>query len=473
MASAKYTYSVSTDFPNHKVDIDRLTIEIANSAIIVALDYISVSGDVCDIWFKNALSPGEKTTLDGLVAAHNGSPMDWPGSDIRHWYTDPTIVDSVTGKSGPFSIMQSLVNRRELFNDTENFVYKEGFTPLVGAVGSVTNLNNIHDKLGWHRQEVLKQGWQRPIDMLIYYGWLNSFNSAQHGWDNEKVAQEMARYGVLVFGDGIQDPSHGDYANTQVIVPRIKALNPSALIFGYIDATAVIGTFQTKAGQWNTLGVHGIFLDKAGYDYGLNRANFNTRVDYVHGLATAKLAFANAWNTDHVLGTANDVSYPNSTYNSGLVASKLSTSDWILLESLAVNTDAYSGNAGYASKSDWSARVAKMITLRATYGVNFASVGIINDDNAGGVNLFKFAFISAMMASLEANGTSDTSYGSGTAKSKLWTRQDSTAMGPVWTLSPSIQLDVGDADVYHRFTSSAQMKLDFSTGAQLSSITKW
>ena len=473
MASTKYEYSVSTDFPNHQVGIDKLTSQVAGSAIVTALVRIDTSGDVCDIWFEAELSSGDETILDGLVAVHDGAPPDWPVSDIRHWYTDPTVVDSVTGKSGPFSIMQPLVNRRELFNDIENFVYKAGFTPLVGAGGSVTNLNDIHGKLGWHQQQVVKQGWQRPTDMLIFYGWLNSFNSAQHGWNNEKVAQEMARYGVVVLGDGVEDPGHGDYANTQVIIPRVKALNPSALIFGYVDATAVIGTFQTKAGQWNTLGVHGIFMDKAGYDYGLNRADFNTRVDYVHGLSTAKLAFANAWNTDHVLGTANDVSYPNSTYNSGLVASKLNTSDWILLESLAVNTTAYSGNGGYASKSDWSARVAKMISLRATYGVNFASVGIINDDNAGGVDLFKFAFISAMMASLEANGTSDTSYGSGSAKSKLWARPDSTAMGLVWTLNPSIQLDVNDADVYYRYVSSARMSLDFSASAQTSSIVKW
>jgi len=75
MASTKYTYSVSTDFPNHKVNVDRLTLEIAHSAIIIAMDYISVSEDVCDIWFKDALSAGDETILNGVVAAHSGEPL--------------------------------------------------------------------------------------------------------------------------------------------------------------------------------------------------------------------------------------------------------------------------------------------------------------------------------------------------------------------------------------------------------------
>ena len=75
MASTKYVYSVSTDFPNHKVDVDRLTQEIAHSAIITALDYIEVSSDDCNIWFKDTLSGGDETILDGVVAAHSGEPL--------------------------------------------------------------------------------------------------------------------------------------------------------------------------------------------------------------------------------------------------------------------------------------------------------------------------------------------------------------------------------------------------------------
>jgi hypothetical protein len=76
MAKTKYTYSVSGDFPNGKVATDRLTEEIQESTIITALDYITVYGDDCDIWFKDALSAGDQTTLDGIVAAHSGEPLE-------------------------------------------------------------------------------------------------------------------------------------------------------------------------------------------------------------------------------------------------------------------------------------------------------------------------------------------------------------------------------------------------------------
>lgn len=75
MAATKYSYSVSGDFPNEKVDVNRLTKEIRESAIVAALDYIDVSSDDCNIWFKDALSGGDQTVLDGIVAAHSGEPL--------------------------------------------------------------------------------------------------------------------------------------------------------------------------------------------------------------------------------------------------------------------------------------------------------------------------------------------------------------------------------------------------------------
>jgi hypothetical protein len=71
----KYTYSISTDFPNGKVATDRLTLEIQQSAIVTALDYIETTGDDCDIWFKDPLSAGDQTVLDGVIAAHSGEPL--------------------------------------------------------------------------------------------------------------------------------------------------------------------------------------------------------------------------------------------------------------------------------------------------------------------------------------------------------------------------------------------------------------
>jgi hypothetical protein len=389
------------------------------------------------------------------------------------------VTDPDTGKKGPFYLMQQLEMRKDLYNDTENPLYKVGHTPILGVTGILTdhanrvlNLETIHGKYGWHSMTIIGATYKRPLDLLIYYGYPNSFNSGTNGWVNEKVAQDMAKYSLIVLGDTVEDPAHPDYANTQVIIPRIKALNPNALIFGYVACAQTLSNFQTKVGQWNTLQVHGIFMDEAGYDYGKTRAEFNTMVDYIHGRTYANLCFANAWNTDNILGTANDASFPNSTYNPSLVQSNLNYNDWILLESFPVNTAAYSGNGGYESKSDWYVRGQKIIDLRATYLVNFVGSCVINNGNASGAALFNFGFISSMMYNLESFGSSDTNYASSSAAVTWWTRPDVSNIGKNWSLYPVVQNDVGDADVYHRYVENAKMSLDFSTGAQLSSITK-
>lgn len=75
MALTDYAKTISTDFPNGKVDSSRLTQEIQQSPIVTALDRIDTGGDTCNIWFKAALSLGDATLLDGLVAVHSGLPL--------------------------------------------------------------------------------------------------------------------------------------------------------------------------------------------------------------------------------------------------------------------------------------------------------------------------------------------------------------------------------------------------------------
>lgn len=73
--SQNYDYTISTAFPNHAVDSPRLRQEIIDSAIVTAFDYIGTADDTCSIWFKAALSAGDQTLLDGIVAAHSGEAL--------------------------------------------------------------------------------------------------------------------------------------------------------------------------------------------------------------------------------------------------------------------------------------------------------------------------------------------------------------------------------------------------------------
>ena len=559
--SQSYEYEHS-DFTTSSgvVNIDRLTLQIGGSSIDDTLESISDIDTTVTITFDAALSGAEETTLDTLVANHDGDPPVYQPEDWEYWREDPIVIDPVTEKEAEFSIMQALVNRRELFNDEDNPVYDADHTPILGSGGwgqdhanKISNLETIHGKLGWHEQEVLSALFERPKDLLIYYGWLNSFNSGTHGWNNENVAKEMAQYELLVFGDGLQTllaegthtgsnnasvltdsskswttdelvgkkivnmtdgcsgtitgntattitcsgglsggtdndfdtgdsyrvASHGDYVNVLTIVDRIKQLNPCAKIFGYVTINQSLSAFQGKVDDWDTLGVHGIFLDEAGYDYGTTTTNsrdaFNTKVDYVHGKTTSNICFANAWNMDHIIGTANDVSYPNTTWNSDTDASNLLSTDWYLLESHAINTTAYTASTpdGYEAKADWAARGVKAQGHRATYGINLAASGVISNGHGSAQDLFDFLFTSAMMWSFDAVGSSDTSYGSSSAAVTWWTRPDVSKMGKVYSLNAAVQVDAGDADVYWRYVQCGKFSLDFSSSAQDSSITKW
>lgn len=502
------------------------------------------------------------TTISAVLVM--GTDNDWDFGDIyvirRYYigsvkptfseeileYLDDNAVwqDPVSGLYGPPDFMQAMVNRREIFGNGDN--------PLGTYSGNMTgrlnNLETIHSKGGWHHQSIFEARYSRPSDLLIYYGWLNGFNSAMHSWNNEEVAKELSKYSLLVIGSGLvtlydsgdhdgsdnasvlTDSSkswttnqwvgyrlynltdgssgaitantgttitatlaggtdndwdgsdlyeirHGDYANTSIILPRLKQLRPEIQIFGYVDGTLSLSDFEDAVDNWDTAGVTGIFIDKAGYDYGTTTTNsrsaMNTKVDYVHGKTTSNMAMMNAWNMDHIIGTENDTSYPNTTWNSGDVESTLDSNDWYLLESTPINTTAYTSTGGYQSKSDWSSRGVKAIGHRQTYKINVAACGIINDSNSNGQDLFDFGFIAALMFSLEAWGTSDTSYGASSSATKWWTRPDIFKLGLKSWLNPSVQVDAGDSDVYWRYAQFGRLKLDFSSSAQDSDIETW
>ena len=62
------------------IDIDRLTLEINQSTITIALDYISALSTSVSIFFKADLSDSEKNILDLIVANHIPTPL--PSRDV-------------------------------------------------------------------------------------------------------------------------------------------------------------------------------------------------------------------------------------------------------------------------------------------------------------------------------------------------------------------------------------------------------
>jgi hypothetical protein len=96
---ANYDYSVSTDFPNQKVAVDRLTQEIDESSIQNQLELVNVFGDDCRIVFNTTLSPTDETTLDGIVAVHSGESLPSTQEPIPVKVIDTQGLDPATALS--------------------------------------------------------------------------------------------------------------------------------------------------------------------------------------------------------------------------------------------------------------------------------------------------------------------------------------------------------------------------------------
>jgi len=69
------SYPVS-GFTNQKVDIGRLTQEINNSSISVALNSIVEFNGICSVYFKADLLSEDIDILDSIIAVHLGEPLE-------------------------------------------------------------------------------------------------------------------------------------------------------------------------------------------------------------------------------------------------------------------------------------------------------------------------------------------------------------------------------------------------------------
>lgn len=77
MAQTEYQYVIVDDFPNQAVTLLRLVKEIEASSIASAVVHVNQHEDegLCSVLMSDALSAPDKTTLDGVVAAHQGAPI--------------------------------------------------------------------------------------------------------------------------------------------------------------------------------------------------------------------------------------------------------------------------------------------------------------------------------------------------------------------------------------------------------------
>jgi hypothetical protein len=271
----KYTYSIATDFPGAATNTTNLQTEIQASSIITALDRIDTTGDVIDIWFKDALSTADKTTLDndatgpsgGLIATHDNSATVQPAetvtlthrltsddrlrvaieksdttgtdfyshnwADETTWYTDSTrIVDEVATDSGD-QLTYTLIKTNIID------IYHGKITGEDELVDASSNsyrvVVKVNDVVKTEQDPHTETGGDYIID---YAAGAVTFLSALTGPDVVKVTYHYAKTSVFKIVPGAGNKLTIEVVEVQFSDDIVITDTVSFITYGYVDVFA-------------------------------------------------------------------------------------------------------------------------------------------------------------------------------------------------------------------------------------------
>jgi hypothetical protein len=232
-----------------------------------------------------------------------------------------------------------------------------------------------------------------PARLAVYYGWPSLVNEAQG--DVNKAVATFSAFDIVVLGDGLEHPEHGDHVKTQEIIAQLTEVE----VYGYVDMGVTtqnlsLETAQQYVDEWAAMGVTGIFWDDAGYDYGVDRQRQNALIDYTH--AKGLKVFINAWNPDDVFADDPDMTH-------------LNHGDSYLAESWLIGAD------NYQDLQHWQTKAEKLRQYHKQTAVQMLglSTGPIEGDLNWPGHPYQMAWWGALLYDLNALGYTVTHYSSG------------------------------------------------------------
>jgi hypothetical protein len=252
-----------------------------------------------------------------------------------------------------------------------------------------------------------------PLRLAIYYGYPSLVNGA--GADLARAAAHLSHYDVIVLGDGLEfdTAEHGyagpaEHAFTRQLVRQLAQTPRQPAVFGYVD----LGRTQAltpealadRVNRWAAMGVSGVFLDEAGYDFGVTRERQNhaVRAARARGL---RVCF-NAYRPEDIFG---DERVPINEAGGGNPSGEkpvLSARDAILLESFAV------GSGVLEPADPLARRVRAALAGRQRFGARIFAVATGGADT----DLAHFGWRAASSLGLDAYGWSEPGYGAATSQ---------------------------------------------------------
>jgi len=162
-----------TDTLNDAVAENKLTEEIDDSSIVPTVDHINVHGSDLDIYMSDALSGAEETTLDGVVAAHDG---------VADTYTSAGY-----GESDGESSTSSGSWQTKLSTDVDCDGITEYMMSWYGEIQSSNNTTNVKVRILLDDTTVVAETFSNPGENA--YGSVSGFKkiSPSSGTCNIKV----------------------------------------------------------------------------------------------------------------------------------------------------------------------------------------------------------------------------------------------------------------------------------------------
>lgn len=241
-----------------------------------------------------------------------------------------------------------------------------------------------------------------PQRLAIYYGYPSVVNGA--GGDVEKAVSAFGIFDVVVFGDGVEFADHrpdrdpngvgaDEHEKARRIIAALARRSPAARIYGYIclgDSQRLSESeIQRRAQLWKEMGVAGIFLDEAGYDWKIvDRKRQNAAIAYIHSLGLS--AFLNAYYPRDLFSRENLLGK-----NPDRLPPLLDRRDLFLVESFQVK------NGTYEDVSEWQQRVEQAVSYRAQYRSGIFATTTGNASQPFHPQKFAYAWWSAWLYDLD------------------------------------------------------------------------
>lgn len=325
------------------------------------------------------------------------------GTDGQSFYTNP-----VEGQ---------LIFENE-FDDGGQIIYANNLIPLTPIIRMDKDTGVKATSLALSLFQILKDFYNDPLNPL-YAGPHETVY-----WDNVPRLKET----VLYFEDKIKSltyltPNLFTFYNGQSVdellkyngimfaepndplMAEIKSKNKYVLTACMASTTLSQAAFEARVSLCQYTDC--VYMTNSGYNHGTvdtnGRTGFNNKVNYLHSLG--KYAVVDCVNVDHIFGTANDPSYPNSTWNTGLDETALKLGDKYIVNDFVTSSSGFSDPVVLLNKMN------NLFGIRDTYEINLVGMAYLDDNDPDKQLKYDTIFYSALLFGMDGFGLGmNTSY---------------------------------------------------------------